>query len=118
LGAALREARHDRDATFGRTRPELERIEAEPQAAAPQDGEVGGNNVAEEPVSELIEHVGFAAVCSRYGRPSSPPFATHLSCGERPLIVVAALRIALAFLTAFALANRAAVSAFSGPLPG
>lgn len=105
-------------ATLPAHRPEFEAPEAQPQRPLPGEGEAGGNDAAAETVSELIEQAWRAA--------------GHLALRETQLAVVShepqlrraasdlaiALSIVIAFLTAFALANWAAASALSRPLPG
>ena len=105
-------------ATLPAHQPEFEAPEAQPQRPLPGEGEAGGNDAAAETVSELIEQAWRAA--------------GHLALRETQLAVVShepqlrraasdlaiALSIVMAFLTAFALANWAAASALSRPLPG
>jgi hypothetical protein len=82
------------------------------------DGKFVGDAVAKEPVSELIEQAGRAAglLALREAQLSAVRHGPQLR--RVALYVAVALGIALAFLTAFVLANWAAVSALSGPLPG
>lgn len=99
-----------------RTEHHLVDAEAEPQARPPRDGELDGNETAVKTISRLVEQAGRAA--------------GHLALEETQLAAVrhgpqlrAALDVAvtlgivLAFLTAFAFVNWAAVSALAGPLP-
>jgi hypothetical protein len=87
-------------------------------APARHDGKFVGDAVAEEPVSELIEQAGRAAGVLAL-REAQLAVVRHGPQLRRAAVDVAvALGSALAFLTAFALANWAAVSALSGPLPG
>src|SRR5262245_44886210 len=85
---------------------------------ARHDGKFVDDAVAEEPVSELIEQAGRAAglLALREAQLAAVRHGSQLR--RAALDVAVALGIALAFLTAFALANWAAVSALSGPLPG
>jgi hypothetical protein len=87
-------------------------------AAARHDGRFVGDAVAEEPVAELIEQAGRAAglLALREAQLAAVRHGPQLR--RAALDVAVALGIALAFLTAFVLANWAAVSALSGPLPG
>jgi hypothetical protein len=101
----------------------VEDVEAEGEAPAPEDGEVDGeeeldgDDAEEAPVSELIEQAGRAAglLAFREAQLSATRNAPQV---RRAITDVAiALGIVLAFITAFALANWAAVNALSGPLP-
>ena len=87
-------------------------------APARHDGKFVGDAVAEDPVSELIEQTGRAAslLALREAQLAALRHGPHLR--RAALDVAVALGVALAFLTAFAFANWAAVSALSGPLPG
>jgi hypothetical protein len=87
-------------------------------AHAPQESKVVGGAVAEEPVSALIERAGRAAGLLAL-REAQLAAVCHVPQVRRAAPDVAvSLGVVLAFLTAFALANWAAVSAISGPLPG
>ena len=113
-----------------------EKIEAETEAPPPQEGEVEdaeaeaqappeeatakaeGDETDEEPVSELIEQAGRAAGLLAF-REAQLAATRHAPEVRRAILDVAiALGIVVAFITAFALANWAAVNALSGPLPG
>lgn len=85
---------------------------------ARQDGKFVGDAAAEESVSELIEQAGRAAglLALREAQLAAVHHGPQLR--RAALDIAVALGIALAFLTAFVLANWAAVSALSGPLPG
>lgn len=85
---------------------------------ARQDGKIVGDAAAEEPVSELIEQAGRAAglLALREAQLAAVHHGPQLR--RAALDIAVALGVALAFLTAFVLANWAAVSALSGPLPG
>jgi hypothetical protein len=87
-------------------------------APARQDGKFVGDAVAEEPVSELIEQAGRAARLLALRQAQLAAVRHGPQVRRASLDVAVALGIALAFLTAFVLANWAAVSALSGPLPG
>lgn len=97
--------------------PELDGADAQPQGRAPQDGEAGGHAAAAA-VSELIEQVWRAAghLALVETQLAAVRHGPQLRRAARDIAV--ALGIALAFLTAFALANWAAVSALARPLPG
>jgi hypothetical protein len=82
------------------------------------DRKVVGDPVADEPVSELIEQAGCAAglLALRVAQLAAVRHGPQLR--RAALDVAVALGTVLAFLTAFVLANWAAVSALTGPLPG
>ena len=86
-------------------------------APARRDGKFVDDAVAEEPVSELIERAGRAAgvLALREAQLAAVRHGPQLR--RAALDVAVALGVALAFLSAFVLANWAAVSALSGPLP-
>jgi hypothetical protein len=87
-------------------------------APARRDGKFVGDAIAEEPVAELIQQAGRAAGLLAL-REAQLAAVVHGSQLRRAAVDVAvALGSALAFLTAFVLANWAAVSALSGPLSG
>jgi hypothetical protein len=111
----------------------VENVEADTQAPPPKDGEreaaeteadepEGEETESEEPdgesVSELVEQAGRAAsiLAVREAQLVAARHGPQLRQMARD--VLAAVGIGLAFLTAFALANWAAVNALSGPLPG
>jgi hypothetical protein len=98
--------------------PELEGAEARPQGPAPQDGGGGGIEAPAETVSELIEEAWRAAgrLALRETQLAAVRHGPQLRRAASDLAI--ALNVVLAFLTAFALANWAAASALSGPLPG
>jgi hypothetical protein len=97
---------------------EVEDAEAETQAPSAEDGEAEAGDAAEEPVSELLEQAGRAAgvLAVREAQLVAARHTTELRRAAQDVAV--ALGIAIALLTAFALANWAAVNALSGPLPG
>jgi hypothetical protein len=91
--------------------------DGEVDAGEEVDGEVEGDEADEEPISDLIEQAGRAAGLLAF-REAQLSATRHAPEVRRAILDVAiALGIVLAFLTAFALANWAAVSALSGPLP-
>jgi hypothetical protein len=105
---------------------EAQDVEAEPQPPLPEDADAEAgdavedeaDDAAEEPVSELIEQAGRAAGVLAI-REAQLLAARHTTEVRRAVQDVAiALGIAVAFVAAFALANWAAVNALSGPLPG
>src|ERR687898_3538090 len=87
-------------------------------APARHDGKFVADAVAEESVSELIEQTGRAAGLLALREAQLAAFRHGLQLRRAALDVAVALGVALAFLTAFVLANWAAVGALSGPLPG
>src|ERR671910_1618662 len=87
-------------------------------AQARHDGKVVGDAVAEDPVSELIEQTGRGAGLLALREAQLATLRHGPQLRRAALDVAVGLGIALAFLSAFALANWAAVSALSGPLPG
>jgi hypothetical protein len=107
----------------------VEKVEADTQAPPPRDGEAeaeagaaeeGESDAAEaetESVSELIEEAGRAAsvLALREAQLVAARHGPQLRQVARDVLV--GLGIGAAFLTAFALANWAAVNALSGPLP-
>jgi hypothetical protein len=97
--------------------PQDGEAEAGEEAPLPQDGDVEEDERAEESVSELIEQAGRAAsvLALREAQLIAARHQPQLRQAARDLL--AALGIGFAFLTAFVLANWAAVNALSGPLP-
>src|ERR687898_2892890 len=87
-------------------------------APARHDGKFVADAVAEESVSELIEQAGRAAGLLALREAQLAALRHGPQLRRAALDVAVALGVALAFLTAFAFANWAAVSALSGPLPG
>ena len=87
-------------------------------APARNDGKFVGDAGAEEPVSELIEQTGRAAGLLALREAQLAALRHGPQLRRAALDVAVALGIGLAFLASFALANWAAVSAMSGPLPG
>ena len=87
-------------------------------APARHDGKFVGDAVAEDPVSELIGQAGRAAGLLALREAQLAALRHGPQLRRAALDVAVALGVALAFLTALVLANWAAVSALSGPLPG
>src|SRR5918994_5861190 len=87
-------------------------------APARHDGTFVADAVAEDPVSELIEQTGRAASLLALREAQLAALRHRPQLRRAALDVAVTLGVALAFLTAFVLANWAAVSAMSGPLPG
>jgi hypothetical protein len=87
-------------------------------ARARHDGKFVADAVAEESVSELIEQAGRAAGLLALREAQLAALRHGLQLRRAAFDVAVALGVALAFLTAFVLANWAAVGALSGPLPG
>src|SRR5918994_2994126 len=87
-------------------------------APARHDGTFVADAVAEDPVSELIEQTGRAASLLALREAQLAALRHRPQLRRAALDVAVTLGVALAFLTAFAFATWAAVSALSGPLPG
>jgi len=87
-------------------------------APARRDGKFVDDAVADEPVSELIEQAGRAAGVLALREAQLAALRHGSQLRRAALDVAVALGVALAFVSAFVLANWAAVSALSGPLPG
>jgi hypothetical protein len=98
--------------------PPLEDAEAETRAPSAEEGEVEAGDAAEDPVADLLEQAGRAAgvLAVREAQLVAARHTTELRRAAQDVAV--ALGIAITLLTAFALANWAAVHALSGPLPG
>ena len=98
--------------------PEFDGAEAQPQGPAPHDGGAGGIEAPAETVSEPIEEAWRAAgrLALRETQLAAVRHGPQLRRAASDLAI--ALNVVLAFLTALALANWAAASALSGPLPG
>jgi hypothetical protein len=87
-------------------------------APARHDAKFVGDAVAEEPLSALIERAGRAAGLLALREAQLAAVRQGPQVRRAAPGVAVALGVVLAFLTAFGLANWAAVNALSGPLPG